>query len=66
MKMKRRSLISIMFFVLAVVLTSGACEKDGSSPKGSGDLTAEDKELFKLLPTGSTRTSTGLIEVRVS
>jgi hypothetical protein len=48
--MKRRPLISLMFLALALA----ACEKDASTPKGSGDLTAADKELFKFLPTGST------------
>ncbi len=48
--MKRRSLISLVFLVLALA----ACEKDGAGPKGSGDLSSEDRELFKYLPTGST------------
>jgi hypothetical protein len=47
--MKRRSLISIVLVLLAVA----ACEKD-VTPKGSGDLAAEDKELFKYLPSGAT------------
>ena len=48
--MKRRSLISIMFLVLALA----ACEKAGSSSKGSGELSQQDKDLFKFLPAGST------------
>lgn len=45
----KRSLISIM--VLALALT--ACEKAGSNPKGSGELSQQDKDLFKFLPAGS-------------
>jgi hypothetical protein len=48
--MKRRSLISIVLVLLAV---AASCEKD-VTPKGSGDLAAEDKELFKYLPAGAT------------
>ena len=48
--MKRRSLISIVLVLLAL---AAACEKD-VTPKGSGDLSAEDKELFKYLPAGAT------------
>ena len=48
--MKRRSLISIVLVVLA---TLAACEKD-KGPKGSGDLSASDKELFKYLPPNAT------------
>jgi len=48
--MKRRSLLSIAFLLLAFA----ACEKADKAPKGSGDLSAEDKELFKFLPSGAT------------
>lgn len=48
--MKRRSLLSVVFLMLAFA----ACEKADKGPKGSGDLAAEDKELFKYLPSGAT------------
>lgn len=48
--MKRRSLLSVVFLMLALA----ACEKADKGPKGSGDLAAEDKELFKFLPSGAT------------
>ncbi|CAN5224564.1 hypothetical protein BH11MYX1_BH11MYX1_06900 [soil metagenome] len=48
--MKRRSCISVAFLVLALA----ACEKDGAAPKGSGELGAEDKALFAVLPSGAT------------
>ncbi len=46
--MKRRP-VSILFLVLALA----ACEKDGAAPKGSGELGADDKALFSLLPSGA-------------
>ena len=48
--MKRRSLISIMSSSCAVWRPA----RKRLRPKGSGDLAAEDKELFKYLPSGST------------
>jgi hypothetical protein len=39
---------------LALVLgTTAGCEKDGA-PKGSGELSSSDKDLFKFLPRGET------------
>ena len=48
----KRSLISIMSIMFCVGALA-ACEKAGSS-KGSGELSAQDKDLFKFLPAGST------------
>ncbi len=48
--MKRRSSLSVVFLVLALA----ACEKDGAAPKGSGELGADDKALFAVLPSGAT------------
>ena len=48
--MKRLSLISIACLLAGLA----ACEKDGGTPKGSGELSSTDKDLFKFLPRGET------------
>jgi hypothetical protein len=48
--MKRLPIVSIAFLLLAGL---AACEKDGA-PKGSGELSSSDKDLFKFLPQGET------------
>jgi len=48
--MKRRSSLAVVFLVLALA----ACEKDGATPKSSGDLSADDKAQFAVLPSGAT------------
>jgi len=48
--MKRLPIVSIAFLLLAGL---AACEKDGG-PKGSGELSSTDKDLFKFLPQGET------------
>jgi hypothetical protein len=50
----KRSLLSIVVLVPALVLALAACEKDGSAAKGSGELGADDKALFAVLPSGAT------------
>ena len=50
----KRSLVSIVLLVPALVLALAACEKDGATAKGSGELGADDKALFTLLPSGAT------------
>ncbi|HEY0255459.1 MAG TPA: hypothetical protein VGC41_28215 [Kofleriaceae bacterium] len=43
-----------LFSIIGLALVLVACERSGAEPKGSGALSPEDKQLFALLPAGST------------